>query len=143
MENPMMKSPAAQIGQKLVDLCREGKYEEAVNSLYSSKIVSVEPMSMGDRPAKMEGIEAIRGKGKWWVENHQVHSGEVFGPFVHGNRFIVRFKFDITALNGPMKGKRMLLDETGVYAVEGGKVVHEEFFYGMGDMECPASTAKK
>ena len=35
-----------EIGQKMVELCREGKNDEAVNTLFSADIVSVEA---GDR----------------------------------------------------------------------------------------------
>ena len=36
------------------------------------------------------GIEAIKGKAKWWFENHTIHSGKAEGPWPHGDRFIVR-----------------------------------------------------
>jgi hypothetical protein len=121
------------VGKKLVDLCREGKNDEAVNTLYSHHIVSVEAGAAGpDMPARMEGIEAIRGKGEWWVNNHEVHKAEVEGPFPNGDRFIVRFKYDVTAKAGPMAGKRMTLDEAGLFTVKDGKITHEEFFYTMG-----------
>ena len=49
-----------------------------------------------------------------------------------GDRFIVRFTYDVTAKSGPMAGKRMKLDEAALYAVKDGKIVQEEFFYHMG-----------
>jgi hypothetical protein len=119
------------VGKKLVDLCRQGKIKEAVDTLYSDKIVSIEATSGPDMPARMEGIEAIRGKSTWWEENHEVHKAEAEGPFPHGDRFIVRFKYDVTAKAGPMAGKRFTLDEAGLYTVKDGKVTHEEFFYTM------------
>ena len=39
---------------------------------------------------------------------------------------------DVTPKDGPMKGKRMQMDEAGLYTVKQGKVVQEEFFYHMG-----------
>jgi len=122
-------SDSLEVGKKLVAFCKEGKFKDAINSLYSPKIVSVEPGSMPPMPAKMEGIEAIRGKTDWWEKNHEVHSLKVEGPWPHGDRFIVRFVMDVTAKAGPMAGKRMTMDETGLYTVKDGKVVHEEFFY--------------
>jgi ketosteroid isomerase-like protein len=83
-------------------------------------------------PKRMEGIDAIRKKNQWWVENHEVHSGHASGPFPHGDRFIVNFDFDVTSKAGPMAGKRMQMQEAGLYTVKDGKIVQEEFFYDMG-----------
>ncbi len=119
------------VGKKLVELCREGKNTEAMDTLYSPNIVSIEPMGGGNMPARMEGMEAIKGKGAWWEANHEVHKAEVDGPFPHGDRFIVRFKYEVTAKAGPMAGKRFVMDESGLYTVKDGKIVQEEFFYSM------------
>jgi ketosteroid isomerase-like protein len=121
------------VGKRLVALCREGKNMEAVDALYSPSIVSIE--AMGDSPsmpARMEGLEAIKGKNDWWLKNHEVHSAVAEGPWPHGDRFIVRFKYDVTAKAGPMAGQRMNMDETALYTVKDGKITQEEFFYDMG-----------
>ena len=52
------------------------------------------------------------------------------GPWPHDNRFIVGFQIDVT--NKP-SGRRMYLDEVGLYTVENGKIVREEFFYHLGE----------
>ena len=119
------------VGKKLVELCREGKNMEALDTLYSPSIVSIEAGSGPNMPARMEGIEAIKGKATWWEANHEVHKAEVEGPFPHGDRFIVRFKYDVTAKAGPMAGKRFTMDEGALYTVKDGKVAQEEFFYSM------------
>ena len=118
-----------EIGNKLVELSKQGKNLEAIQTLYSPNIVSVEAMSTPEMPAEMRGMEAILGKNKWWFDNHTVHSASCEGPFPHGDRFIVRFSFDIT--NKPTQ-RRMQMDEMGLYTVEGGKIVREEYFYNMG-----------
>lgn len=120
------------VAKKLVELCREGKNIEAVEMLYSPQIVSIEATGDESMPARMEGVEAIKGKNDWWLKNHEVHHAEVEGPWPNGDRFIVRFKFDVTAKAGPMAGKRMTLDESGLYTVKDGKITEEEFFYSMG-----------
>lgn len=127
-----MASSTLEVGQKLVALCRAGKNLEAVDTLYAPDVVSVEAMGDPSMPARTEGIDAIRGKNRWWLDNHEIHSGEAFGPFPHGDRFIVHFKFDVTAKSGPMAGKRMQVDEAALYTVRDGKVAREEFFYHMG-----------
>lgn len=116
----------AEIAKDLVELCRMGKFEEAMDKYYADDIVSVESMSVPGVPAKMNGIEAVRGKGQWWMENHEVHGVEVNGPYVGADQFAIQFRFDIT--NKP-SGKRMQLDEVGLYTVKAGKIVHEHFYY--------------
>jgi len=121
---------AKEIGEKLVALCREGKNLECVNTYYADNVMSIEAGDPPDGRRVAEGIEAVRGKNDWWVENHEVHSSSVHGPFPHGDdRFAVRFEFDIT--NKP-SGQRMQMEEIGVYTVADGKIVREEYFYDMG-----------
>ena len=115
-----------EVAQKLVDLCRAGKFMEAMDALYSKDIVSVEPMAMPPMPAELHGYEAVRNKGEWWTNNHEVHSSQVGGPFIAGDKFVVTFDMDVT--NKPT-GKRMKMTEAGVYTVADGKVVHEAFYY--------------
>src|SRR5437016_2217417 len=119
-------------GKKLVGLCKEGKHREAIDKLYSKDIVSVEAAAPPNGSPRSEGIEAKREKTTWWEQNHEVHDSEVEGPFPHADRFIVRFKYDVTAKGGPMAGKRFTMDEAGLFTVKDGKVAHEEFFYTMG-----------
>jgi hypothetical protein len=118
-----------EIAEKLAAFCREGKPEEALRTLYAEDAVSVEagaPQGM-DREAK--GLAAIRGKGEWWVANHEIHSAKVLGPWPHDDRFIVGFEYDIT--NKP-SGQRFQMNEVGLYTIKAGKIVREEFFYHMG-----------
>ena len=117
---------AKEIGKKLVELCNQGKFVEAMESLYSKDIVSVEPMAMHDMPAETRGIEGVRAKGKWWTDNHEIHSMKAVGPFVARDQFIVEFDMDVT--NKP-SGKHIKGREAGIYTVKDGKVVREEFFY--------------
>ncbi|MEO7718506.1 MAG: nuclear transport factor 2 family protein [Capsulimonas sp.] len=112
----------SEIAKGLVDLCKEGKFEDAMNQYYSDDIVSTEPM--GDDPVS-NGIEAVRKKGEWWVANFEVHSVVVTGPFVNGDQFIVGFELDAT--NRP-SGKRETMKEAGLYTVSGDKIVDEKFF---------------
>ena len=121
---------AQDIGRKLVDYCREGRNQDAINELYAQDVLSVEAMAPpagGER--EMQGIEAVRGKNQWWGENHEVHDASVEGPFPHGDdRFAVIFKYDVT--NKP-SGMRMQMHEVALYTVDDGKISKEEFFYSM------------
>jgi len=118
-----------EIGRKLVELCRNGKTLEALDTLYSPGVVSVEAMASPDFPAVMEGLPAVRGKNEWWYANNEVHRGEIKGPFPHGDRFALFFDFDVTAKAGAMAGRRMQMQEVGLYTVKDGRIVREEFFY--------------
>ncbi len=120
------------VGKKLVELRRQGKNMEAVDTLYSPQIVSIEATGSPSMPARMEGIAAIKGKNEWWEKNNEVHHAEAEGPWPNGDRFIVRFKYDVTQKAGPLAGKRITLDETALYTVKDGKITQEEFFYDMG-----------
>jgi ketosteroid isomerase-like protein len=118
-----------EIAKKYVELCQAGKFDECLTELFSKDAVSVEagaPPGM-DRTAK--GLDAIHAKSKWWAENHVVHKAEIQGPYPHDDRFAVRFVFDIT--NKP-SGKRMTMDEMGLFTVSNGKITREEFFYSVG-----------
>jgi ketosteroid isomerase-like protein len=117
-----------EIGKKLVELCREGKNDEAVNTLFSAEIVSVEADAPPGQDGTTKGISGVLGKGKWWMDNHHIHSANVEGPWPHGDRFIVRFSYDVTF---KPDNKRFNMDEAALYTVADGKVVKEEFFYSM------------
>ena len=115
-----------EISNRYVALCKEGQYHVCLDELFSKDAVSVEAWVPPGNDPVATGIAAIRAKGEWWVNNHEVHSGEVFGPYPNGDRFMVRFVFEIT--NKPMN-QRMKMDEIGLFTVENGKIVREEFFY--------------
>ena len=123
-------SNAKTIGEKLVALCKEGKNDVAIQELYSDDIVSVEAEAAPGMEREAKGRAAVVGKGQWWVENHEIHSANVQGPFPHGeDRFAVVFDYDVTFK--PMS-KRQKLHEVALYTIDGGKIVREEFFYNMG-----------
>jgi ketosteroid isomerase-like protein len=124
-------STTLEVGKKLAELCRQKKWMQAVDTLYSPDIVSIEAQPMPQMPQRMEGIKAVRGKTEWWEQNHDVHNCEVSGPWPHGDRFIVTMKIDVTSKSGPMAGKRATFDEACLYTVKNGKIVQEEFFYDM------------
>lgn len=121
-----------EIGTKLVALCNQNKFLEAVDSLYAPEIVSIEPHGGPGGERRMEGIAAVRGKNEWWMKNHDVHQAAATGPWPSEDRFIVHFKIDVTAKAGPMAGKRFQMEEAGLYTVKNGKIVTEEFFFQMG-----------
>jgi hypothetical protein len=117
-----------EVANKLVDLCKEGKFLDAVKALYSPDIVSLEAGAPPGESREAKGIEAVKAKGEYWEANHEVHSLVVEGPLVAGAFFAVTYKLDVTF--NP-QSRRFQMEEIGVYKVAEGKVVHEEFFYAM------------
>ncbi len=117
---------AFEVGKKLVELCKQGKNQEAMETLYAPDIVSVEAVDMPGMSREIRGMQGVAAKGKWWFDNHIIHSAEAEGPWPHGDRFIARFKYDVT--NKP-SNQRFVMDEMGLFTVKDGKIVREEFFY--------------
>jgi hypothetical protein len=115
-----------QIASSLVSLCSEGKFHEAMEAHYSPDIVSIEATAPEGGSRESKGIDAIRAKGQWWAENHEVHSATVEGPLVAGTHFAVTFKMDVTFKPA---SKRFTMEEIAVYKVVDDKIVHEQFFY--------------
>ena len=117
-----------EVADRLIQLCSEGKFEEAVEALYSPDIVSVEAFAPPGQSRESKGLDAVKAKGEWWEANHKVHSVKVEGPLVAGSHFSVTFKLNATFI--PEK-KRFKMEEVAVYKVADGKIVSEEFFYSM------------
>lgn len=112
------------VANRLVELCREGKYSEARQELYSEEIESIEPAYS---PAPyLKGMEAVEAKGKQFQESIQeVHANEIGEPIVTGNHFAVPMMMDLTMKDG----NRMNMSEIAVYEVKEGKVTKEQFFF--------------
>jgi hypothetical protein len=118
------------IAKRLVELCREGKYEEAQNELYAQDAVSIEMEGLPEGAlGNAVGLPAIREKGRIWRESVEaVHGGEVSAPVIAGSWFSVSMRVDVT-----YKGRgRTDMREIAVYRVHDDKIVHEQFFYDMG-----------
>jgi len=107
-----------------VELVRKQAWHEALDTLYDKNIVSVEARTQDGSSPEKRGIDQVRGKADWWLENMQVHSFEASGPFVAHDRFVVRYDADVTDKNSK---KRFQLSEVGVYTVKDGKISREEF----------------
>jgi ketosteroid isomerase-like protein len=117
-----------EVANTLVKLCSEGKFDEAMNALYSPEIVSVEAGAPPGQSRESRGIDAVKAKAQWWTENHEVHSSTVEGPLIAGSHIAVTYKMDVTF---KPQSKRFQMEEIGVYKVKDGKIVYEEFFYSM------------
>ncbi len=118
----------AEIANELVSLCGQGQFMQAVEKLYGDDVVSIEPVSMPNFPARQEGIAAIKGKNQWWADNHEIHSSKLKGPFVGDGQFAVHFDIDVTQ---KFSGQRVQMSEMALYTVKNGKITQEEFYYNV------------
>jgi hypothetical protein len=113
-----------QVAQKVVELVRRQAWHEALDTVYDKDIVSVEARTMDGSLPETRGIDGVRKKVDWWLENMQVHSFEASGPFVAHDRFVVQYDADVSDKNSK---ERRQLSEVGVYTAKNGKIVREEF----------------
>ncbi|WMX13721.1 MULTISPECIES: nuclear transport factor 2 family protein [unclassified Aureispira] len=114
-----------EVANRLIELCREGKYEQAVKELYSPDIVSVEPEGMPDHI--VQGLDAIAKKGERFQDMlEKINSSTITDPIVAENFFSCGMYMNVV-----MKGMTQAIDmdEICVYTVNNGKIVKEEFFY--------------
>ena len=74
------------------------------------------------------GLDELKKKHEEWFNTVTYHGGSCEGPFVSGDRFMIRFEMDIESKDGTWP--RMNFSEVGIYDVKNGKVVREEFFAG-------------
>ena len=117
----------ASVAKRMVELCREGKYEQVYDELFSPHAENIEMPAMANGPlGNAKGLDALRAKGKAWSDSvEEMHGGSVGDPSVSGNWFSVPMSMDVT-----MKGQgRMQMDEMCLYQVQDGKIVREQFFY--------------
>ena len=112
------------IANKLVQYCREGKWEQCYTELYSPEILSAEAPGLGIPDAN--GFDQLAEKGKKWNENIlDFHSNSVGEPIVAENHFSMTMTFDATYKD---RG-RAKTNQICVYKVADGKIVEERFFY--------------
>jgi hypothetical protein len=114
-----------EIANRLVVLCRQGKFETAQQELYSKDITSTEPQAREAFQKVTKGLPAVLEKGKKFEEmTETMHHIEVSEPIIAGNAFACTLRMEMT-----MKGQgHMDMTELCVYEVKDGKVTAETFY---------------
>jgi ketosteroid isomerase-like protein len=114
-----------EIANRLVELCRKGDFEGALNELFAEDAVSIEPYATPAFEKETKGLDAIHEKGKKFNEMvEEFHSCTVSDPLVTGQSFAVTMDVGVT-----MKGQgKVDMSELCVYNVKDGKIVSEQFF---------------
>ncbi|MBX3383288.1 MAG: nuclear transport factor 2 family protein [Phycisphaeraceae bacterium] len=111
-----------EIGLQVVNDFNSGK-AELNDTLWAPSIVSVEGMGVN---LAWHGRAAVDAKNQWWSSTHRVHGASAEGPYVGSTGFAIKFVMDV---EDTATGKRETMTEIGVYTVENGKIVREEFMY--------------
>lgn len=112
----------AELGHLLVSRFNQGQ-AETKGELWSNDLISIEGLGVSQA---WIGMKAVDAKNSWWMSAHKLHGASAEGPYVGATGFAVRFKMDVEEL---ATGKRTQMEEVGVYTVENGKIVTEEFMY--------------
>lgn len=114
----------AEIGADLVALFNRGKWKQIEDKWWSPGIESIEGVGVNQG---WRGRAAVDGKNAWWTSMHTMHGASAEGPYVGSTGFAVKFRMDVEE---KATGKRWTMDEIGVYTVQNGKIIREEFMYG-------------
>lgn len=115
-----------EIGQDLVTMFNAGQLAEIEKKWWSPRITSVEGVGVA---LAWSGREAVEEKNRRWMETHRLHGASAEGPYVGATGFAVKYRLDV---EDTTTGKREMMEEVGVYTVEDGKIVREEFMYRLG-----------
>src|SRR5207302_2713556 len=68
------KMNTEEVVKKVVEFVRKQAWHEAVDALYDKDIVSVEARTQDGSSPETRGIDGVRGKVDWWLQNMEVHS---------------------------------------------------------------------
>lgn len=110
------------------EMMNERKFLEIQDTYYAADIVcqEMEKASAMGLAVITHGLEAVKAKGiarRATIET--THSYNCSEPLVAGEFFSVVLKQDVTFKGRP----RMNVEEIGIFHVQNGKVVKEQFFY--------------
>lgn len=112
-----------QVAHRLVELCRQGKYVQAIDELYADEVTGHEDYMGG---ASMNGKAALRGGTEHWLAVNELKDNTIDAPLFCGDQFVVRFTGVMVKKDG--SGEHPF-EEIGLYTVRAGKIARQEFFY--------------
>lgn len=115
-----------EIAAKLVEYCRTNQWERAYRELFAENARCIEAKESPMFPIETIGRDAMIEKGKKFTEQlEKVHAAEISEPLVAGSYITLR-----SSMSADFKGfGKVDMEEIGLYHVENGKIVSEQFFY--------------
>jgi limonene-1,2-epoxide hydrolase len=125
MTNQTMMS-TLELAQAIKQCVQAGDAKTAYTQYFTPDMVSAEGMAGPDGNREMTGLEASLKKAEMWNQMMETHQVEISEPLVAENHFVLKYRFDVT---NRQSGNRGWMEELGVYTVNNGKIVREEFFY--------------
>jgi len=112
-----------EIAARLSSLCTELKFTEAYSELFSEHAESIDPVYKND---PLKGLGHLIERERQFLSTAEIHGINVSEPLYAGSYFSVVISMDFT-----VKGQeRKKIEELGVYKVENGKIVSQQFFMG-------------
>src|SRR5260221_10662585 len=118
------------IATRLVELCRQGEFEQAQGELYADDAVSIEPegLTLGE-VGNVKGMQAIYDKKRQFKAGlEKVNGITMSDPLVAGDWITAVLTIDATAKGGG----RVNLDKGCRNQVRDVKMPLEQLFYGRG-----------
>jgi hypothetical protein len=114
-----------EVANRLVQMCRDGKVEEAKLELFTEETLSIEPAE-GVLPKETKGLKAIQKKAELFISLvEEFYGSTITDPFIAGDYFSIGWISDLQ-----MKGQqRQINSEICLYRVKDGKIISEQFFY--------------
>jgi hypothetical protein len=114
------------LGKDFVQMFNAGTADHKIwDALFAKNWVSIEGFGVG---MLFDGRKAVEAKCAEWVASHEIHGASCEGPYCGSTGFAVKLNMDVTDKNS---GQRMVMQEIAFYTVQGGKIIQEEFCYGM------------
>jgi hypothetical protein len=116
-----------EIANRYYELAQRGAIQTIQDELYAPYAVSIEPENDSQLPLKVDGLEALREKEQRYYQNmvEEMHGGSIDTPIVSPAHFACVQRMDVTLKGRGRKQKVQL----GVFTVDQGKIVSEQFFY--------------
>ena len=114
------------VALKFMELVNQDKNFEVMRTMYAPDMVSVE----GDGTETV-GRQPVIHKSEAFRANNTLHRETHRGPFYFGDakasagQFAVYFTIDVT---NNASGKRVKLEEVGLYTVNGDAITREQFY---------------
>jgi len=114
----------AEVANRLVELCRQGKIIDAQKELFADDVHCIEPAN-GHSPTITGKQAAIAKSEQFATMIEEFHGEEISEPVIAGNWFSISWFMDVT-----MKGQgRQKMGEIVVYNVENGHIISEQYFF--------------
>ncbi len=114
-----------QVADKLVQMCRDGKVEEAKIEFFTEETMSIEP-GPGLLPVVTKGLKAIQQKAEMFISMvDDFYSSTISEPVIAGDYFSVGWVSDLKM----KENERKQNTEICLFKVKEGKIISEQFFY--------------